>query len=146
MKNIFFKIIFTFGTVLNCPFLYADCQFHMGGIDLFYTNDNYCKVSFSIKDACSNNSVNKRKIKDIQLRIYNNNKFTKYQFEEGYWLPGNSKFVLKRKMPFEDGCFKGSRKIQVDLSQNYLNSIDGLYLNLKSKKTLKIICPELSMK
>ena len=117
----------------------------MKGLDLYFENGSTLKVSLAIKEACSNNSVNKRKLSNIQLRIHDKkNPPMVFECDEWYLLPGNSKFVLKRKEAFKAGCFKGTKKIQVDLTQNYLNSIDGLYLNLENKQTLKIECSELA--
>ena len=73
-----------------------------------------------------------------------------FEFDEGYWLPGNSKFVLKRKEAFKAGCFKGTKKIQVDLTQNYLkmrnmnNKLLVCHLKLKIYWVLKILKKKLT--
>lgn len=146
MKERFLKIIILSGIALSCPLLYAKCQFQMKGVDLYFETGTPYKVSLSIKKACSNNTVNKRKLTNIVLRIHKDIKHSlEYKFDEGYWLPGNSKFVLKKADTFKKGCLKGVKKVQIDLNNYFINSTNGLYLNFKNKKTLKINCAELAL-
>ncbi len=102
-------------------------------------------MNLQIANVCSTNAVYKRKIEKIKLSIYKSNKkIATFNFNDGLWMPSQSKFFLRRELAFTNGCLKGSKAITLNLAKNFLNSTDGLYFNLNSGNKIKINCPELS--
>jgi len=143
MMNKFFsrKLIIAIGTTISCPFAFSNCELQMRNIDYFHQSGSKYKIRLLIEEACSENIIYKRKIKNITLELFNEkHKIQTFFFNEGHWLPTHSRFHLKTNTSFMKGCFKGSKNITLNLQDNILNSTSGLYLNLKTGEHLKLNC------
>lgn len=116
----------------------------MSNIQYFYEDDSLFKISMNIKEVCSANAIYKRSIKDIEMIIFSKNKkLISIHFDEGFWMPSQSKFFLRSNKTMVEGCFGGTNSLTVNLKTNVVNSIKGHYLNLESGKKHKMNCNSL---
>lgn len=133
------------GAVLICPSLFASCDFGMENISYFYGAKTQYKIKLLIDRVCARNPVEKRFVSGVTLKFFKNDlPIGTYHFDEGFWFEPKSKFLLKKNKAFESGCFKGTKNIQLDLNNKFINSTSGIFMSLESGKRLKISCPEFS--
>jgi hypothetical protein len=116
----------------------------MNNIQYFHQTNSLFQINLNISEVCSRNALQKRQVKKIELNIFKNDKkLASFNFNDGLWMPTKSKFLLRRKTPFSDGCFKGFKNLTLNLKSNFINSIDGLFFNLESGNSLNLHCQEL---
>ena len=144
VNNLYKFTLIVLGMTICCPYVFSSCDFKMEKIQYFHQNNTAYKINLNISEVCSNNALQKRNMKQIEMNIFKNDrKVATFDFSDGLWMPTQSKFLLRRKNFFSDGCFKGFKNLTLNLKNNFLNSIDGLFLNLESGNSLKINCQEL---
>jgi hypothetical protein len=144
-KVIFRLLILMLSAKLIIFTCYASCDVHIKGVDYYYgTNDLY-QINLKIDDICSKGYAFKRELSKIRLDLYRKNvKVFSKVFDRGLWMPSSSKFFLESNKVFTKGCLKGTKSITIDLTNKYLNSIVGLYLNFKTGETLNLKCDDIN--
>lgn len=136
-----FKLIILLGAVLYRPCVIANCKFKIQNVQYYHIHETPYKISLEIENVCSTDSLNKRDIKNIKMHLHEGNKLIKtFMFEEGSWWPGRPRFFLKNKIAFNKGCLRGVRSLNLHLEDGFINSLQGIYFNLNSGKSLKFNC------
>lgn len=146
MKYICRVFLAVIWATISCPLTFATtCDFKMTKLKFYYQGNAKYKVNLNIREACSVNAIYKRSVRDIELNIYSHHKklITMF-FDDGFWMPSQSKFLLKTKRPFTKGCFIDSDSIMINLKSNVINSFKGHYFNLNSGQKLKVNCQSLN--
>ncbi len=145
INSLFSKLyIIAIWATFSCPFAFSSCNLDMREVKYYFNNQSIYKVNINMAKVCSSNVIYKRKISNIEMNIYKNNKkLLSYTFDNGLWMPSQSKFFLKTKETLKSGCFKGTKALTLNLDSNIINSTKGHYFNLSSGKYLNINCSEL---
>ncbi len=129
------KFNFILGVALVCcSFFSYSCEVKMQGVTFFDAQDGATyKLSLNIQEVCSSRLINRREIKNTQIDLYKNNKLiASEEFESGLWYSDSGRVLLENNKSKASKCFKNINSINLNLKKNTLNSLDGMYLNLKN--------------
>lgn len=131
--------------IFYSPLIFSACDLEMKNVSYFHQGKTQYKVSIKISQACAQDSFSKRTIQNVELSIHNQTKkISTIKYDEGFWMPGQKRFLLKRKEAIPEGCLKGNKTLQLNLKKNFFNSLEGLYLNLENGYSSGFKCKEMS--
>lgn len=120
------------------------CDFKMNETSFYSPLYEKYGIQLSINEICSSNTVYKRKLSGVDFNLHTkNDELINIEFDEGYWMPSQQKFLLTKKEKIKHPCFKGATNLTVDFKKGMINSIAGHYLSLKSDTSLNVNCNEI---
>jgi hypothetical protein len=129
------------GALLWGSHSFAACEYKVDNSTYYFQGGAKYKISLKIDKVCSKNNIYKRELSGVTMKLFLKDTLVdELYFRRGFWQPDTQSFRLSKSVGSTSNCFKNLKSLNIDLKNQYINSLTGNYLNLSSGITSSQTC------
>ena len=136
-----FKYILILGALAWSSLSFASCKYKVDNSTYYFQGDAKYKISLKIDKVCSKNNVYKRELSGVTMKLFLEDTLVdELYFSSGLWQPSTQIFRLSKSVGSQSNCFNKLKNLNIDLKNQFINSLTGNYLNLSSGASSSKTC------